>query len=77
VPCTPRGAFYIYADASRLTSDSQAFCLDLLEEHGIALTPGVDFGRHRAAEHLRFSYTTGMDRLEIAVERLARVLGRR
>ena len=74
VPSTPRGAFYIYADASRFTSDSQAFCLDLLERHGIALTPGIDFGHHRAAEHLRCSYTTGMDRLEIAVERLARVL---
>ena len=75
VPCTPTGAFYIYADASRFTHDSQAFCLSLLEEHGVALTPGVDFGHHRSGEHLRFSYTTGMDRLELAVERLARVLG--
>ena len=75
VPCKPQGAFYIYADASRFTDDSQAFCLQLLEEHGVALTPGVDFGHHRAAEHLRFSYTTSMDRLEVAVERLARVLG--
>ena len=75
MPCTPTGAFYIYADASRFTHDSQAFCLSLLEEHGVALTPGVDFGHHRSGEHLRFSYTTGMDRLELAVERLARVLG--
>ncbi len=75
VPCPPQGAFYIYADASRFTHDSQRFCLDLLEEHGVALTPGVDFGHYRAGEHLRFSYTTGMDRLELAVERLARVLG--
>jgi len=75
VPCKPQGAFYIYADASRFTDDSQAFCLKLLEEHGVALTPGVDFGHHRAAEHLRFSYTTSMDRLEVAVERLSRVLG--
>jgi len=75
VPCAPRGAFYIYADASRFTADSQAFCLDLLEEHGVALTPGVDFGHHGADRHLRFSYTTGLDRLELAVERLARVLG--
>jgi aspartate/methionine/tyrosine aminotransferase len=74
VPCAPQGAFYIYADASRFTQDSQGFCLNLLEEHGVALTPGVDFGHHRANEHLRFSYTTGMDRLELAVERLARVL---
>ncbi len=74
VPCTPQGAFYIYADASRFTDDSQTFCLGLLEEHGVALTPGLDFGQHRAAQHLRFSYTTGMERMEMAVERLARVL---
>ena len=47
----------------------------VLEEHGVALTPGVDFGHYRANEHLRFSYTTGMDRMELAIERLARVLG--
>jgi aspartate/methionine/tyrosine aminotransferase len=75
VPCHPQGAFYIYADASRFTDDSQRFCLDLLEKHSIALTPGLDFGHHRANRHLRFSYTTGMDRLELAVERLAKVLG--
>lgn len=75
VPCKPDGAFYIYADASRFTQDSQQFCLQLLEEHGVAVTPGVDFGHHRANEHLRFSYTTSMERLEVAVERLAKVLG--
>lgn len=75
VPCKPQGAFYIYADASKFTDDSQAFCLKLLEEHGVALTPGVDFGHHRANEHLRFAYTTSMERLEVAVERLSRVLG--
>jgi aspartate/methionine/tyrosine aminotransferase len=75
VPCKPEGAFYVYADAGRFTDDSQAFCLRMLEEQGVALTPGVDFGCHRANEHLRFSYTTGMDRLEVALERLTRVLG--
>jgi aspartate/methionine/tyrosine aminotransferase len=75
VPSHPQGAFYIYADASRFTDDSQQFCLNLLEEHSVALTPGVDFGHHLASQHVRFSYTTSMDRLELAVERLAKVLG--
>jgi aspartate/methionine/tyrosine aminotransferase len=75
VPCTPQGAFYIYADAGRFTDDSKAFCLRLLDEHGVALTPGLDFGHYHASRHLRFSYTTGMERLETAVERLAAVLG--
>jgi aspartate/methionine/tyrosine aminotransferase len=74
VPCAPQGAFYIYADASHFTSDSQAFCLQLLEEQGVALTPGLDFGQYRSQQHIRFSYTTGLDRLELAVSRLAAVL---
>ena len=74
VPCKPEGAFYIYANAGRFTSDSQEFCMRLLEDNGIALTPGLDFGDNLAGEHIRFSYTTGMDRLEVAVERLAAVL---
>ena len=74
VPCKPEGAFYVYANAARFTDDSQAFCLSLLENHGVAVTPGLDFGRHRASEFVRFSYTTGMDRLELAVERMAKVL---
>jgi len=74
VPSPPQGAFYIYADASRFTTDSQAFCMQLLEEHGVALTPGLDFGHHLSERHIRFSYTTGMERLELAVERLAGVL---
>jgi aspartate/methionine/tyrosine aminotransferase len=74
VPCRPEGAFYIYADAGRFTDDSQRFCMELLEAHGVALTPGIDFGHYRARQHLRFSYTTSMVHLEKAVERLSRVL---
>jgi aspartate/methionine/tyrosine aminotransferase len=74
IPCTPEGAFYLYANAGAFTADSQQFCLRLLEEHGVALTPGLDFGRHRAREHIRFSFTTGMDRLQLAVDRLRSAL---
>jgi len=69
----PEGAFYLYADASRFTDDSEQFCFDLLEQHGVALTPGTDFGWHRANAHVRFAYTTSMARLEEAVRRLQQV----
>ena len=75
VPQHPDGAFYIYADISRFSNDSQQFCLEMLEQHGIAITPGADFGRNRPSDFVRFSYTTGMDRIEEAVARMARVLG--
>jgi len=75
VPYHPDGAFYVYAGVEKFTANGQQFCLDMLEQHGVALTPGVDFGYHLAQQHIRFSYTTGMDRIEEAVNRLRRVLG--
>ena len=71
VPVVPEGAFYVYADASDFTDDSLSFCAQLLRETGVAITPGVDFGDHRAGEHVRFAFTTRIERLKEAVGRLA------
>lgn len=75
IPVTPQGAFYIYAGCGRFADDSSAFCLRLLDEAGVAATPGLDFGRHTARTHLRFAYTTSRERLEQAIARLGRLLG--
>jgi aspartate/methionine/tyrosine aminotransferase len=76
VPVAPEGAFYVYAGTEGITEDSTAFCHDLLEEAGVAVTPGADFGRHRAHTHVRFSYATGLDRLAEGVARIRSFLGR-
>ena len=73
IPHTPAGALYLYAGVEKFTDNSERFCLDLLEQHGIAVTPGADFGRHLAERHIRFAYTTGMERLEEGVRRLQRI----
>lgn len=70
IPAYPEGAFYAYVDAGAFTEDSFAFAFRVLEEAGVALTPGIDFGRFRPEEHIRFAYTTGRDRLEEGVTRL-------
>ena len=70
VPVAPDGAFYIYADASRFTDDSLSFCSRVLNEAGVAITPGVDFGEFGAGTHVRFAFTTRLERLQEAVERL-------
>ncbi|MEE2651549.1 MAG: aminotransferase class I/II-fold pyridoxal phosphate-dependent enzyme, partial [Pseudomonadota bacterium] len=75
IPHCPAGAFYLYAGIDRFAEDSQQFCLELLEEHGIAITPGADFGRYGAERHVRFAYTTSMAQLEKAVDRLQRLYG--
>ena len=52
----PDGAFYIYADVSELTQDSLAFARRILNEAGVAVTPGLDFDPRRGRTTLRFSY---------------------
>jgi aspartate/methionine/tyrosine aminotransferase len=70
IPVTPQGAFYIYADCSRLSADSFSFSRDLLEKIGVAITPGIDFGCNAPKQHLRFAYTTSMEQLQEGLERL-------
>lgn len=76
VPITPQGAFYLYADSSRLAPDSEAFARELLEKAGVAITPGRDFGEHAPQRHVRFSYASPRPQLEEGVRRLAAFLGR-
>ena len=52
----PDGAFYIYADVSEMTDDSRAFAAEILEQAGVAVTPGLDFDPVRGVGTLRFSY---------------------
>ena len=77
IPVAPEGAFYIYADCSALTDDSESLVLDILEQTGVAITPGRDFGSYRAHAHVRFSYANTMQNLERAVSRLKDYLSKR
>ena len=70
----PQGAFYLYADVSAFTDDAQAFCAHFLDTEHVAFTPGLDFGFHRANQHVRLAYTQPVERLQQAVERIARGL---
>lgn len=76
IPVMPTGGFFVYADCSAFTDDSTRFCGEVLDECGVAFTPGVDFGRHRAAQHVRFAYTIAQPKLEDGAARLARCLRR-
>jgi len=74
MPVTPAGAFYLYAGCSRFTDDSYSFAAQLLEETGVAITPGIDFGRNQPESHVRFAYTTSLENLQEGVRRLAEKL---
>ncbi len=76
VPIMPEGAFYIYADCSNLSTNSYRFCHQLLHEAGVAITPGRDFGSHKAESHVRLAYTRDMETTVTGVERLKKYLQR-
>lgn len=77
VPVTPDGAFYVYADCSALSDDADRLSLDLLNEAGVVLVPGLDFGQHTAHNYLRLSYATSIENLQEAVARMRRFFAAR
>lgn len=64
------GAFYLYADVSRWTDDSLAFCRRMLEETGVACTPGVDFDPIAGNRFLRISFAGATADIALAARRL-------
>jgi aspartate/methionine/tyrosine aminotransferase len=70
VPVTPDGAFYVWLDCSRFSDDSDAFAAELLEQAGVSLVPGFDFGHHEPKRYLRLSYANSLPNLQEAVRRI-------
>ncbi|MGP9822157.1 pyridoxal phosphate-dependent aminotransferase [Salinarimonas sp. NSM] len=70
------GAFYVYADVSRFTNDSLAFCRRLLDEAGVAATPGVDFDPLEGERWLRLSFAGSFEECREGVRRLGGFLAR-
>ncbi len=64
------GAFYLYADIAATGTDSGAFCRHLLEAHGIAASPGIDFDHEHGHNFVRFSYCGSDDDMMAAASRL-------
>lgn len=69
IPVDPEGAFYVLVDTRRLDDNSYRLAFDILDQAGVAVTPGIDFGA--AAEgHLRFSYTNSLANIREGLDRL-------
>jgi aspartate/methionine/tyrosine aminotransferase len=65
------GAFYAYAGVSRLTNDSREFCARLLNQVGVAATPGLDFDPARGHATVRFSFAQAPEKIAEGIERLS------
>jgi len=65
----PDGAFYMLANVKKYSNDSYSFALRILEEAGVAVTPGIDFGPG-AEGYIRISYACSMENLKEGLSRL-------
>jgi len=74
LPIKPEGAFYVYAGLNPNWGHAEALSSMCLQQAGVAMTPGTDFGTVNADRFVRFAYTTHLDRIQEAVSRLGRVL---
>jgi len=72
----PTAAFYVLADAKRFSNDSYRFAFEILEEAGVGVAPGIDFGSN-AEGFLRFSYTNSIENILAGLDRIDLYLKRR
>ncbi len=68
------GAFYLYANVAHLTDDSSTFCSAMLEEAGVAATPGADFDPMHGHQYVRFSFAGKTADMAEAARRLQKWL---
>jgi aminotransferase len=66
----PYGAFYVFPSIQRTGLSSEEFCSRLLQEKDVAAVPGTAFGLSGEG-HIRCCYATAVDKIEIALERIA------
>lgn len=66
----PDGAFYVYVDASRYTTNSLSWCREVLDATGVALTPGVDFDPRGGGQTVRMSFAGDAAQISVALDRL-------
>ena len=72
----PTGAFYVFANAKHLSSDSYKLAFDILENARVGVAPGIDFGPNGEG-YLRFSYANSLENIAEGMDRLEKYLSRR
>jgi len=70
----PDGAFYIYVDISKFSTDSLNFCKKVLDEAGVAITPGLDFDQKRGSSTIRFSYARSTEDIIEGAKRIKKFM---
>jgi len=76
LPVEPAGAFYIFVNARHLSNDSYKLAFEFLENAGVGVTPGIDFGKN-VEGYLRFSYANSIENIREGLQRIEAYLKNR
>ena len=66
----PTGAFYMFPDISSTGLSDEEFATQLFQKYNVAVVPGSVFGLGGQG-HIRCCYATAIDKIKIAMERIA------
>ncbi len=69
LPVEPKGAFYVLVNARHISNDSYRLAFEILENAGVGVTPGIDFGSNSEG-YLRFSYANSLDNIRMGLDRI-------
>ena len=72
----PTGAFYVFANAKHISSDSYQLAFDILQKAHVGIAPGIDFGKNGEG-YLRFSYANSLENTNEGMDRLETYLSER
>ena len=75
IKVVPQGAFYVFANARKFTTDSYRFAFDVSNMRMCDITPGVDFGTGGEG-YVRFSYADSLENIKESLNRISRYLSR-
>jgi aspartate/methionine/tyrosine aminotransferase len=74
IDAKPQGAFYIWVNIEKYSENSFEFAQKLLEETGVAVTPGIDFGTNNTDKYIRFAYTRDIPEMKEGINRIKEFL---
>jgi aspartate/methionine/tyrosine aminotransferase len=72
----PVGAFYVFARAKHLSNNSYNLAFEILEQAGVGVAPGIDFGTNGEG-YLRFSYANSIENITEGLQRIEKFIGKR
>ena len=73
LPIEPDGAFYMLLNARQLSASSYDLAFEILEQAGVGVTPGIDFGKN-AEGYIRLSYANSLENIKEGLNRIEEFL---